>query len=68
MFILNVNVIYSSRTFRRSIKKRLSVIETKRKKWHSSLWGEKKPKGRLTATRLMSNGSSARPSDVLKIN
>ena len=66
--ILNVNEMYSSRTFRKSIKKRLAVIGMKRKKRHSSLWGEKKPKEKLTPTRHMSNGSSARPSDVLKIN
>jgi hypothetical protein len=41
MLILNVNEIYSSRTFKRSIKKRQAVIGVKRKKRHSSLWGEK---------------------------
>jgi hypothetical protein len=39
--ILDVNVIYSSRTFRRSIKKRLPVIGARMKKRHSLLSGEK---------------------------
>jgi hypothetical protein len=38
------------------------------KKKHSLLSGEKQQKGKLNPTRLMSNGSSERPSDVLKIN
>jgi len=37
--ILNVNEIYSSRTFRRSIKKRLPVIGVRMKKKHYLLSG-----------------------------
>ena len=39
--ILDINVIYSLRTFRRSIKKRLPVIGVRMKKKHSLLSGEK---------------------------
>ena len=69
LIILDVNLIYSSRTFKRGIKKRLLQVKGARmKKRQSLLWGDKLPKGKLTHTRLMSNGSSARPSDDFKIN